>query len=206
MYSLKNVFQLPVVSIVLIITLVTFVVWYVAAFLDLGKAANVSTILLSIIVGISVLFIWKQLRQQARLTRVANTQALVGLSSPFNMQLIQERRTAELWLRGAHEYGDLDEVDQYRYQMLLYWWLIFHENVFYQKQNGLLDEHIFASWACDLENFARRQNLRAHWGELRASFQPEFAGHIDKLIGEGEAERREADTPRLQSIGGKRRV
>jgi hypothetical protein len=206
MSAIKNLAKRPLVLAILSTSFIAAVIWFVAAFLDLGKAADVATILLSIVVGISVLFIWFQLRQQARLTRVANTQALVGLSSPFNMQLIQDRQTAELWVKGRRDFERMDEVDQYRYRMLLYWWLIFHENIFYQKQNDLLDEHIFASWAYDLENFVMQQNLKAHWDELRASFQPEFARHIDRLVERDKQGSRAPEAPRLQSVGGTRRV
>lgn len=205
MSAIQNLAKRPVVVVTLASAFITAAVSSVALFFDLVKAANVATILLSVVVGISVFFIWGQLRQQARLTRVANTQALVGLSSPFNMQLIQDRQTAELWVTGPRDYERMDEVDQYRYRMLLYWWLIFHENVFYQKQNDLLDEHIFASWAYDLEHFVGRQNLLAHWGDLRAGFQTEFATHIDGLLEKVSAPRRAPEAPRLQSVGGKRR-
>ncbi|MBD0370227.1 MAG: hypothetical protein ICV60_05280 [Pyrinomonadaceae bacterium] len=166
----------------LVIAAIVAGVLYVIKYSDLERAASVSSILLSLIVGISVFFIWWQLKQQTRLTRVANTQELVGLSSPFSMQLIQDRESAELWMRGAFEYDRLDRVDKYRYQMMLYWWLIFHENVFYQRQNNLLDKHIYASWAYDLKNFVEKQRLVMHWPELRPSFQKEFRRHIDQLI------------------------
>src|ERR1043165_5556837 len=97
MSAIQNLAKRPVIVVTLASAFIASAVYSVALFFDLAKAANVATIMLSVIVGISVFFIWGQLRQQARLTRVANTQALVGLSSAFNMQLIQDRQTAELW-------------------------------------------------------------------------------------------------------------
>lgn len=47
------------------------------------KSANIATVVEAIVVTISIIFIWKQLRQQTKLTRIANTQALVDISSPF---------------------------------------------------------------------------------------------------------------------------
>ena len=165
MSAIQNLAKRPVIVVTLASAFITAAVYSVALFFDLARAANVATILLSVIVGISVFFIWGQLRQQARLTRVANTQALVGLSSPFNMQLIQDRQTAELWVTGPRDYERMDEVDRYRYRMLLYWWLIFHENVFYQKQNELLDHtgHVKRGL-----NRARAKELVAEIDRLRA--------------------------------------
>ena len=176
-------------------------IWYLARFNDLTRAADAASVILAIVVAISVIFIWKQLSQQTRLTKVANTQALVDLSAPFSIQLIQDRRTAELWVKGAREFEHFDEVDRHCYIMLLYWWLIFHENVFYQKQNDLLDHHIYASWAYDLKNFIKKQNLKAHWGELRASFQPEFCEHIDRLIESNPCVHEPRDVTRLKRAG-----
>src|ERR1043165_84273 len=206
MSAIQNLAKRPVIVVTLASAFIAATVYSVALFFDLARATNVATIMLSIIVGISVFFIWGQLRQQARITRVANTQALVGLSSPFNMQLIQDRQTAELWVTGPRDYERMDEVDRYRYRMLLYWWLIFHENVFYQKQNDLLDEYIFASWAYDLEHFVARQNLQAHWDDLRAGFRRGFARHMDEWRRLRKPGHRARAPPRLQSVVGKRRA
>ena len=51
---------------------------------------------------VSVLFLFRELRENNRLTRAANVQALVGLSGPFYMALVQDRQLAELC---AREFG-----------------------------------------------------------------------------------------------------
>src|SRR6185369_5305770 len=92
-------------------------------YMDWEKAANIATVVEAIVVTASILFIWKQLRQQTKLTRIANTQALVAISSPFNLELIKDREMAALWIKGANDYGTFDEVRQYQYKSLLIWWL-----------------------------------------------------------------------------------
>jgi hypothetical protein len=149
------------------------------------KAADIATVVEAIIVAVSINFIWKQLRQQTKLTRIANTQALVDISSPFNLELIKDPKMAALWVRGSKDYGTFDEVAQYQYKSLLIWWLIFQENVFYQRREGLLDEKIYASWDYDLRFFVTQQNLRERWGELKNAFQAEFRDYVTGLINEG---------------------
>jgi len=152
--------------------------------MDWEKAANIATVVEAIVVTVSILFIWKQLRQQTKLTRIANTQALVAISSPFNLELIKDPEMAALWVKGAKDYGTFDEVRQYQYKSLLIWWLIFQENIFYQKKEGLLDEKIYVSWDYDLRFFVRQQNLSERWGELNNAFQAEFRGYVTGLINE----------------------
>jgi len=150
--------------------------------MNLDSWAAVATIVQAVFLPISLFLVWSQLRQQSRLTKAANTQALVELSSPFNLQLIQDRNFAQFWVQGASLFEGMDEVERYRFRSLLIWWLIFHENIFYQRQKRLIDEPTYSSWNEDLKNFVDRMNLAEHWPGLRGSFQKGFAEHVGKLV------------------------
>ncbi len=151
--------------------------------MDWAKAANIATVVESIVVVVSVVFIWIQLRLQTKLTRIANTQALVEISSPFNLELIKDPAMSALWIKGSKDYDSFDEVKQYQYKSLLIWWLIFQKNIFYQNQERLLDEKIYASWDYDLRFFVMHQRLGERWDELKDAFQVEFRDYVTSLIG-----------------------
>lgn len=155
------------------------------------KALAIATIVQTVVVVISLYFIWRQVQQQTRLitqqtnlARIANVQSLVGLSSPYNLELIKDRDMARFWVEGAEKFETYDEVDKFRHQQLLIWWLILHENVFYQKQKNLLDEDIFATWSRDLKFFIAKHRLEYHWPKLEAAFQSEFSKYVDQVINE----------------------
>src|SRR5687768_3898803 len=97
--------------------------------MELKVVSEYAQILGGVALVISVILLILELRVNNRLVRAANTQALVSLSSPFNLALIQDRKMAEFFARGASHLSQMDEVDRYRYKTLLIWWLIFHENV-----------------------------------------------------------------------------
>jgi hypothetical protein len=149
---------------------------------NLHDVADVATIIGGLALLISVLLLLFELRENNRLTRAANNQALVELSSPFNMGLIQDRNMAELYVRGSEKYHEMDEVDQYRYRSLVIWWLIVHENIYYQWRRRLLDNRSFKPWASDLRMFIRLQNLQMIWGEIRDLLQDQFAAYIDRIL------------------------
>jgi hypothetical protein len=146
---------------------------------DLG---NISLMIGALVAVLSVVLLFRELRENNKLTRAANTQALVELSAPFFMGLIQDRKMAELYVLGSKEGAEMDEVDRYRYRSLVSWWLVFHENAFYQWRNGLLDAHSYKPWANDLNVFLRQQNVAEHWKEMKILFQDEFARHVTALI------------------------
>ncbi len=147
---------------------------------------DITSILGSLSLVVSVLLLFRELRQSNRLTRAANTQTLVSLSSPYYIGLIQDRTLAQLYHRGSHGVEEMDEVDQYRYKTMIVWWLIFHENVFYQWRLRLLDGRSFKPWVRDLEMFVSRHNLADSWPSLRELFQDDFARHVDRLIAQGQ--------------------
>ena len=150
---------------------------------ELQALANASTIVQAIFFIVSVFFIWYQIREHNRLTRAANTQALVALSSPFLLQLSQDRNLAELWVNGTKNFDTMDEVERFRYQQLLFWWLILHENIYYQYQSGLVDENMFRGWQTELQAFIRDKRIDLFWdGEMKRYFRADFQRNVEELI------------------------
>jgi hypothetical protein len=152
--------------------------------MTLSDFADIATIVQGIFVIVSLGSIWYQLQQNLRLARAANAQHVTELSSPFNLQLIQDREMAKLWVQGAKEWDTMDNVDKYRYRSLLVWWLLLHETIYYQRTKGLLDEEAYKPWDDDLKRFIVEQDLKRHWDTLKNSFQPSFAQHLLQIIGE----------------------
>lgn len=150
--------------------------------IDWGKTADVAQVLEAIIVAISVIFIWFQLRQQTKLSKVANAQALFELTAPFNMEVIKERNMAQLIFEGHKHYDSFDEVDKFRYRGALTWRLTFQELMYYQNQKGLLDSSIYHAWEDDFKAFIDRRQLKLRWSELEQYYNPEFRGYVSKTI------------------------
>jgi hypothetical protein len=150
--------------------------------LTLQDVTNIATIMGSLSLVVSVWLLFRELRDTNKLTRAANTQSLVDLSSPFYLGLIQDRQMAEIYLRGARALEEMDEVDRYRYKSLIVWWLVFHENIYYQWRNGLLDHHSYKPWANDLKSFIALQKIEPLWEEMKHLFQDEFTSHIGEIL------------------------
>jgi hypothetical protein len=130
----------------------------------------------------SVLLLLREVRENIRLTRAGSAQSMVELTTPFYLALAQDRQMAELYARGSMDFDELDAVDQSRYRSLLIWWLIFYENVYYQRRQRYLAHDAFQPWWRDLQRLAIDQHLDRHWDEIRNLFQDEFAQEITQLL------------------------
>jgi hypothetical protein len=152
--------------------------------MELHDLADVATVVGGIALFVSVVLLIHELRENNRLAKAANTQALVGLSSPFNLALIQDPKMAEFYVLGGQQFAEMNEVDRYRYRSLLMWWLIFHENVYHQWRQGLLTLHSFQPWLNELKQFVKLQQLWLQWDGLKDLFERSFARHVTRVIHE----------------------
>jgi len=148
----------------------------------LSDLASLAIIVQGMLFVVSIGLVWYQLRENTKLVRAANTQSLVELSSPFYLQLAQDRALTELWRQGTQRFDELDEIDKERYFYLLTWWLMLHENIYHQWRKQLIDEDTYRSWTRDLKYFARRQQLGNHWTQLNGYFEASFSEHVTTII------------------------
>jgi hypothetical protein len=151
----------------------------------LEEWAQVATIFGAIAIPMAALALWVPLRQQAKLTRVANAQLLTELASSLNLQLIQDQEVARFWVEGPEKFDDYSKLDQFRYTSLLIWWLLLHENAFIQRQSKLLDEKTYQAWQADLHQFIAEHRLRRHWHSLSTNLHPDFAQHVEASLPPG---------------------
>ena len=148
----------------------------------LSDWANIATIVGALAIPIAALALWVPLRQQTKLTRVANAQTLTELAASLNLQLIQDANVASFWVEGPAKFDDYSKLDQFRYTSLLIWWLLLHENVFIQKQSKLLDDKTYQAWQSDLRKFIAEHHLRKHWASLKTNLHPDFALYVEKFL------------------------
>jgi hypothetical protein len=145
----------------------------------LEKIAAIAAIAESLFVVVSVVLIVVQLQRQTELARAANFQSTFELSSPFNLELIRDRDFARLWLQGPDA---ADPVDVFRHESLITWWLLLHENIYFQWKRGLLDNEAYLPWDRDLLDFMERTNLYRTWPKIRGFYQEGFASHIEGAL------------------------
>lgn len=147
----------------------------------LSAVADVATLLEAIAVVVSVILILVQVAEGNRLARSANATSIVNLASP-HYQVMLNPETAKLWATGIEKPSNLRKGERLRFRNFLIWWLLIHENIYFQKQKNLLDDDVYASWNKDLEQLASKKGLREFWDELKPFYQPRFAAVLSDLV------------------------
>jgi hypothetical protein len=146
--------------------------------MQLANWANIAQIAQAVLVIISFGFIVYQIRASYKLARAANTQSLTAHAASFNSLLIEHANVAKLW----YSHGkNLEEVDKYRYREMLVQWLIFHANIYYQREKGLLDDEIYLSWLADLKYTIKNHNLAVIGSNPKELFPGKFGRHMVQL-------------------------
>ena len=85
-------------------------------------------------------------------------------------------------MKGAEDFSKLDEIDKYRYRSLINWWLNFYENIYFQWHGKLLDDRYYEAWSYALNALIKNQGFRIVWGEVRDTYDRDFASHIDRKV------------------------
>lgn len=145
-------------------------------------AANISTVVQAVLVVVSLVLIFVQLKKQTDLARTANTQSLVALVSPFNLELAQNPTMARLWPITETEWEKLNDVEKQQYESMLRWWFIFYENLFFQNECGLLNDKIFTAWKTDLDVFVEEQLVEKYWQGLSKKYHQTFVDHLNSRV------------------------
>jgi hypothetical protein len=156
--------------------------------LSIASAADLASIFESAAVGLSLLFIATQVRQQNKLARASNSQSFVAASSDFVLQVGGSAELMDLYSTGGEKYESLGAGKRAQYNYLVSWWLTFYENVLYQHDCGLLDESVYKAWMEDMKGFIRRRRVEKVWGALKGNYSESFRKHFQPLIDERELE------------------
>lgn len=148
----------------------------------LQSGANLAGIIQIPLVILSLILVLRQLGQNTELTRAANAQALVEHAATLNTLLMQDAELAAIWYSAGKTPPDgPGKMVRERYREMLVQWLIFHENIFYQNQKGLLDPVVYDSWARDLRITVKEHNLSVVADNLEELFPSRFGRELAAL-------------------------
>jgi hypothetical protein len=149
--------------------------------MSLQDLANISQVAQAVLVIVSPGFILYQLREGVRLAKSENARSLAEQAEVFNSLIIQNADLAELWYSYGQKLEQSNEIDRLRYREMLVQNLIFHEYIYCQWKNDLLDDKIYRSWSSYLEHIAQRHSFDVISGGIQNIFPGDFGQHVSQL-------------------------
>ena len=122
-----------------------------------------------------------QWRQANSLAKAEHLRAISEHAANFNFTIAGSETLSEVWFSYGRP-ADATLIRRQQYRTLLIQWLIFHENLFFQHENGLLDDAVYRSWDLDLQENLPRHDLDALGMPVEAMFRTSFGRHLKKIV------------------------
>lgn len=152
--------------------------------MNLEWLALIISLLTLIVFFISVILIYRQLKQVERSIRGSTYQSMIQETSTINRIFVDNPDLAELW--GSVEYvsvkGEPKEVKQ---AWVITMMMDFYENLYFQHEQGNIPEEIWERWKRHILNVFKNSKAKQQWSKAKDVYYKAFREFIDKgLYGE----------------------
>ena len=149
--------------------------------MSLSDLANLATLVSSVAVLVSVVYLALQIRQSARNQR---SQMDRGRSQQVSewLQFIASPEIAPLVLRGHACDQTMTPDEHQRYVWCLYPILLHYEDSFFQHRDGMISDAQYTSICNQMKDSARHAGFRAVWTDVRENFPEDFRAFGDGVF------------------------
>lgn len=151
--------------------------------MTLATLVNIGSLISSVAVLISLVYLNRQLRQGALNQRSKMDR---GRSQQVGdwLQYIAQPETAALILRGHAGDPSLSALECQRYLWSMYPLFLHFEDSYFQHRDGMIGEGQYASIIGHLKSQSTTPGFRALWLHIRERFPPEFTAYVDGVMRE----------------------
>lgn len=149
--------------------------------MTLATLVNIGSLISSIAVLISLVYLNRQLHQGALNQRSKMDR---GRSQQVGewLQYIAQPETAALVLRGHAGDPTLTPIECHRYLWSVYPLILHFEDSYYQHRDGMISEPQYASIIGHLKSRCPSPGFRAIWQHVRERFPADFSEFVDEVM------------------------
>jgi hypothetical protein len=146
--------------------------------IDLGQTLQ---IVANVGVIAGIVFLAVELQQNTDSQRMMAAQQVFGVSnaSIHAGALDEDMNKLMVALRAD---DDLTEIQQAKYRSLLFAWTINHWQVYYQSQNGFIDQEISEAYERRTVDMLSNRYARQWWTESKWRFAESYQEFVDGLL------------------------
>ena len=132
-----------------------------------------------------------QIRQNTTSTRTSSYQAAVAASAEWSRGVGLDPDATRIVVSGFRDYASLSPEDQPRFDLLNASIFRNYENIYYQYQQGAIDEAAWTGWSWRMRSTFAMPGTRVWWQGNRSGYNRDFAIYLEStpFPGPGEAPR-----------------
>lgn len=157
--------------------------------MSLSDLASLGSFVSGIAVLISLVYLSLQVRQTKRNQQIAIRHSRATRIVELQLTLA-DAGVAGAWAHGSGSARDLEDLTQTELSQFINLCraLFFHfEDSFYQREEGLLNDHAFETVVAGARLSARSPGWRAAWKMARPNFGGRFLSFMDGVVSDGAA-------------------
>ena len=155
--------------------------------MTLEQAAQIASIVASLAVVISLVFISRQLKQNTDLTRMQTAQNSAELLSMNYGRVVESAELAELLTRGS-DISQYSDAELLRVRNFFAAMFRYYEVLHTHQRFGNFEEELWKGAEARLRDSMSSLPIRRLWALNRKTYAPTFAAFVDQVCAELEAE------------------
>ncbi len=151
--------------------------------LNLSRWAAISEIVATVAVVVSLLLVAYNIKRNTDEMETANSNFLYQLDEQITGDLSRDERLATIFVKIAQK-ETLSDIEKFQYVYVWQRYLSVWEIAWTQYKSGSLSFVDWRDWDQYLSEFFTDGLPEEWWKEIRSSYKPEFAEHVDAKYGD----------------------
>ncbi len=148
----------------------------------LNDIAQVFSIVSSVGVFLSLIFVAIQVRDSTRAGRAATYQNIMNAWNEYLLTLLQDSQLLRIRDKGMYKHDELSNEEVEIFSRLCEFELGFHENMLYQRRIGFMDSTVTIGWEAGFEDWINRPGPRTYWERRKDIWNPDLRDFVSKYL------------------------
>ena len=145
----------------------------------LSELSHYAEIIAAIAVVISLIYVGRQVQDNTAAIRSASVQSIADASDEVLREIAADEGLARIQLYGNTDYSALSELDAHRYRMFMRGQWIRMQNIFVQRQIGVLEDSFWTMYARIICEIQAAPGAQATWDNNKAVLDARFVAFVE---------------------------
>lgn len=141
--------------------------------------ANVATIINSIVVVISLIYLARQVKISTKATKGATYQTIINGVASIEARISQDKEVARIYKVGTADPAQLDGIEKVIFNELISSYFNFYENLHFQADQDLVDKGLWKGWSKNLIDDLQKPGIAAWWDAKKGFYSDRFRKYVD---------------------------
>ena len=156
--------------------------------MDLQSLANLSEVIGSVVVVLSLIYLAVQVRQNTEAQRTENYSRALDRLAAMQSMLSQDGEISLIWSKGCLDASKLTPQERMRFTWSLYEAFGAYEFMFHASRTDAIPEEVWARWSSGVAWWLTFPGVQNWWQARPIPFTESFTAYVDSLLKDNPAD------------------